>query len=184
MPNCVSYNCSDDLGDHALNDCGQELQAGLDAAIILECDHELTDPSSAAEINAEIAAGRATLIENVRIGLGEPQPQEIDSTVSGREPKLVKYVVEGTLVDGNVSSANQAFYNTLFSGRAFGGIVLKSAEETKVIWIDEEVDFKGGLPISDNTGEFMTYRGIFRYNTTPESVVPSMHTLPANIFGQ
>ena len=68
MANCYSYNCDDPLGNHLLNDCGNEKQGGIKDIIILECNHQLTDPSSQAQVEDEINAGRATKIQNLKIG--------------------------------------------------------------------------------------------------------------------
>ena len=185
MANCINYDCNDELGTYTQNDCGEELLAGVSGIVLLECNTQLTDPSSATEINDEIAAGRATLINGVKIGLDAPSPVEIDSNVVGATQKLVTYNRQGSLIDGNVSIANVEFYNKVFGGRTFGGAILylKGTEESTagafVTYIDAPINFVGGLPIKNNNDENMTFNGTFKWR---KKDMPALATAPVGIF--
>ncbi len=182
MANCVNYNCEDQLGDHLLNDCGEELQGGIESVIFLECDNQLTDPSDAVEVQAELDAGRATLVKNVKLSLDAPTPVKIASNVACAPDKIVRYDRTGSYVDGNVNDNNVDFYNEVFSGRSFGGLILHECETDKVTWIDEEIIVEGGRIIPDNNGEFQTFTGVFNFQTKPDQVDGNIFNEPAGIF--
>lgn len=185
MPNCVNYDCNDPLGTQLLNDCGEELLGGGSGALLLECDHQLTDPSSAVEIAAEIAAGRATLFKNVKIGIDQASPIEVDSNVSCGTSKLVNYDRTGTWIDGNVNSANVTLYDKVYSGRTFGGMVIyqcgtAEADSGELVeWIDAAITVTGSKLLPNTNNEFQTFNGTFKWR---KKTMPSLHTAPVGIF--
>jgi hypothetical protein len=185
MANCLNYDCNDPLGTHLPNDCGEELLGGGSGMLLLECNHQLTDPTSAAQVTAEIAAGRAHLLLNLKVGLDAPSPVEIDSNVAGGTTKLVTYDRTGTLIDGNVSANNVSFYNGVFGGRVFGGAlvyIVGTQEATggeKTFFIDAPVNFTGGVTMPNNNNEFITFNGTFKWRLRD---MPSLETAPAGIF--
>lgn len=188
MANCINYDCNDGLGEYLLNDCGEELLGGISEALLLECNHQLTDPSSAAQIAAEIAAGRAKLVTGIKVGIPKPSPVEVESNVGcGNSTKLVSYDRTGTLIDGNVNSTNVSFYNNVFGGRVFGGIIfyLCGTEEAdsgeKVLWIDAAVTFTGGQVIPNVNNAFQTFDGDFKWR---KKDMPQYYPNPVGIFGQ
>lgn len=185
MANCISYECTDVLGTHLLNDCGEELLAGISGTVLLECNHQLTDPSSATQINAEIAAGRATLFDGLKIGFDDPAPVNVESNIVGGTEKLVTYNRSGTAIDANVNQNNINTYNQLLGGKVMGGAImyLKGTEEAtvgaKVMWIDAAITFTGGLPIKNNNDENMKFTNKFTWR---KKDMPSMYTAPTGIF--
>lgn len=184
MANCVTYGCEDTLGDHTLVLCDEYKPGGVVGAILLECGHSITDPSNPTQISAAIAAGEATLVENIKVGGGEPSPQEQDSPIAGGNPILTRYDHEYTYTDANVNAENVDFYNQVFSGRRFGGIVLHEKEAEQVTFIDKEINFQGGLVKPEGTNEFQRFVGKFKYQTKPNEVISSIHEIPAGIFEQ
>lgn len=185
MANCIDYACNEDLGTHLQNLCGEELLGGSSAAIVLECNHQLTDPSNATQIAAEIAAGRATLITGIKVGIAKPSPVEVESNVSCGTSKLVTYDRTGTYVDGNVNPANQTFYSKMFGGRTFGGLILylcgtlESDNGELVEWIDSAVTFTGGKVLPTGNNEFQRYESDFKWRKKAEA---SLHSAPLGIF--
>lgn len=185
MANCLNYDCNDPLGTHLPNDCGEELLAGISGMLLLECNHQLTDPTSASQINTEIAAGRAHLLKNLKVGLDAPSAVQIDSNVAGGTQKLVTYDRSGTLIDGNVSANNVDFYNGVFGGRVFGGALLyiigtqEATGGELCTFVDAAVTFTGGLTIPNNNNEFMTFNGTFAWRKRD---MPSLETAPVGIF--
>ena len=184
MANCLSYECTDDLGVHTPNDCGEELLAGISGMVVLNCNHELLAPDEA-QINAEIAAGRAYLVDSVKISIDEPSPIMIDSNIVGSQQRLINYNRSGAFMDGNVSAINSFFYDGLFDGRTFGGIILylKGTEESdagaKVYWINSAVTFNGGLAIQNNNDQIMIFNGKFTWR---QKAQPTFRAAPINIF--
>lgn len=178
MPTCLNYNCTDAVEDQLLNDCEEELQGGADAAIILTCDHQLTDPSDAVEVQAEIDAGRAFVYENLKIGIEEPSPVEVDSNIACRSPKRVTDERSGTWIDGNVNDTNRSAYDTL-KNNTVGGIVIRECAADQVSFIDDAVQFKGGRILPNNENEFQFFNMPFAWKSKFE---PTLHAVPAGIF--
>ena len=184
MANCLNYDCTDALGTHLPNHCGQELLGGASGILLLECNHTLTSASSTSQITAQIAAGKAHLLLNLKIGIDAPSAVEIDSNVSGGTTALVTYDRTLTLIDGNVSSNNVSFYDGVFGGRVFGGAILylvgtEESSTTLVTFIDAAITFTGGLTVPNNTNEFMTFNGTAKWR---KKTMPTLATAPVGIF--
>lgn len=185
MANCLNYDCNDPLGTHLPNDCSEELLAGVSGMVLLECNTQLTSASSASQINAEIAAGRARLLLNLKVGVDPPSPIEIESNVAGGTTKLVTYDRTLSLIDGNVSSNNISFYDGVFGGRVFGGAILylvgteESDLGTQVYYINSAINFTGGLTIPNNNNEFMTFNGVAKWRG---KTMGTLVTAPVGIF--
>jgi len=180
MANCTDYNCSDPLGLHLLNDCGDELQGGVKDAIILECDTLLTDPSSASEIAAEIAAGRATLVKNIKIGMPAASPVNIASNVACSTDKLVTYDRTLTWMDGNINDNNiTEFYNNLLAGQSKGGLIIHECGADQVTWINDEVRMTGSRIIPDSDNEFQRFECTVTWRNKYDS---SIYTTPVGTF--
>ncbi len=179
MANCLNYNCNDDLGDHIPVDCGEYPLGGIDAAIILACDHQVTDVSNGTQINAEIAAGRAWLVENIKVSIPDPSPITITNPVACRVDRLVNYDRSGTWQDANVNADNIDFYNILLSGQSFGGLILRECDENRVTFVDSEVTFQGGRLIPDNNDNFQMFNATFNWR---EKTDADIFNEPANVF--
>lgn len=161
MPNCVNYNC-DPLGDHTIAAaCGDSVKGGSSNIIILECDHTITNPSSATQINDNITAGKAKIVSNVKVGFAKPSPVTADSQTSCGQPGLVTYNRAGTLKDGNISSTNIDFYRLLAGGRTIGGMILlecyDSGDAPYVTFIDAEIKVTGGRVLPDVNTQFQLF---------------------------
>jgi hypothetical protein len=184
MANCLNYDCNDPIGIHLPNTCGEELLGGGSGLLLLECDNQLVDPSNASQIQAEIAAGRAHLVKNVKIGIEAPSPVEIDSNVAGGTTKLVTYDRTLTLIDGNVSNNNISFYDSVFGGRVFGGAIIylvgtEESSQTLVYYVDDAINFTGGLTIPNNDNEFMTFNGNGKWR---KKTMGTLINAPVGIF--
>ncbi|WP_196300912.1 hypothetical protein, partial [Streptococcus pneumoniae] len=60
--------------------------------ILVECGTDsITNPSSAVQINAALAAGWATLVSNIRIGFGDPSPVTQDPVTSCSTAITINY---------------------------------------------------------------------------------------------
>jgi hypothetical protein len=183
--NCLNYECTEDVGQHLPNECGEELLGGGSGCVLFECNTTLTDPTNATQVLAEIAAGRATLIDGVKIGLDLPSPVEIDSNIVGATQTLVTYNRSGTLSDGNVNTNNVNLYDIVGGGRKFGAmlIYIKGTEESNVgakcFFINAAVQFTGGLPMKNNNDEIMTFQYVFKWR---KKTMQSLDTAPAGVF--
>lgn len=175
---CVTYNC-DEITEHLKNDCEEFLQGGIPQVILLECNHTVTDPSNASQITANIAAGTATLIQNVKIGVDAASPVEIDSPISCQPPKLVNYDRSASYMDANVNSNNITLYDTCFSGRSFGGMIVYECGADQVTWYDSVLNMTGSRIIPNNDLEFQRFEGTVKWKSKTEGQI---YAAPAGIF--
>ena len=181
---CNAY-CAEQLPAHTLNDCDYERTGAGDAMLVLACGHGITDPSDAAEVQAAIDAGTATLIKNVRVFYDRASPTLVDSNIPNRPQKVSRYERTATLRDANVNEANIAFYNLLATGRTFGGIIIKESgndDEQKVRWINEVVTFNGSDNLPESDTEFQNFEIQMLWRTRNNNVNPAMYDVPVGIF--
>lgn len=181
MSNCIDYNCTD-LEDHLMNDCAEELGGGQDQAVLLDCDHAITDFSNGTQINNAITAGTAILLKNVKIGLDLPSPIEIDSNIANRTQKLVNYDRTGTLIDGNINHHNvNTFYPSWLSGRALGGMIIyENGNDTKAVTvIDSPIQATGGRILPPDNNEFQRFEVAFKWRKKTD---PKRYDAPTGVF--
>ncbi len=181
--NCVNFDCDDDIGSYQENECGQELPGGSNKAVFLECNHQLTDPSDGAAVQAEITAGRAHLVTAAYFEIPAASPVTQDSVEACKPPTLVTY--NRTIIhrNGQVNINNAAFYSTIFAGKKFGGLILyecgtADSATPQVTWIDSQVTFTGNR-ILPGSAELQRFEGTGAW---VQKIEPTLHTVPANIF--
>ena len=179
MTNCYNYNCDDPLGEHLLNICGTEKQGGIRDAVILQCNHQLTDPSNGTAVQAEIDAGRATLVKNLKIGIDAPSPIEAEPQIACSTAKVVTYDRTANWVDGNVNNTNVDFYNNLLGGQSKGGVILHECGADEVTWIDDEIRFVGGRIVPNNDTEYQRFEATVKWRSKTE---PGIYSTPVGIF--
>lgn len=179
MQNCLNYNCNDTLDTHEPVDCGDYPLGGIDAAIILTCDSQLTDPSDGAEILVEINAGRAFLVENIKVSVPEASPILVPNPVACKTDRLINYDRSLVWMDSNVNPENISWYTTLLSGQSFGGLIYRECGTGRVSFIDEEITWSGSrvVPESDNEHQMFSATAAWRSKVEPE-----IFDEPANIF--
>jgi hypothetical protein len=183
--NCDNYNCGDDIGDHELNTCSEELRGGGSSVIFFECNTEITDYTSSAQILAEIAAGRANLFSNVKIGIDAGSPITADALQACSTQTLISYDRTFSLIDANVNSNNTDLYNTLFAGRKFGSALIYICGTTdadagaKTILIDSEVKGTGSLIVPNTDQESMRFEGSFSWR---KKAGPLLLDAPTGVF--
>lgn len=178
----INYDhCSTPLLTHYLNNCGEELLAGGSGMILFDASATTLDPSNGTQILADVAAGRAVLIDNVKIGIDDASPVQIDSNIVGGTQQLVTYNRSGTIIDANVSNVNVDFYNGVFNGRIFarGLIYLKGTEEssqTLAYYIDRPINFTGDMPIKNNNDDTIKFTGKFAWRKKTMAALPNAPT--------
>lgn len=185
MPNCVNYDCQDALGIYNEAQCGIELAGGSNQAIFLECNHQLTDPSDATAVQAEIDAGRATLVTGASFSIEAPSPVTADSLVPCRPASVSNYNRTGNYINPNVTAENVLFHQPIFKGRKFGGIILyecgaaDDVDGGQVTWIDNTVTFTGGRILPASQTEKQRFEGQFAWVSKLD---PEIYPAPAGIF--
>lgn len=165
---CVNYNCIDPLGTHTLNACGIERQGGASAAVLFECGSLPTDPTDGAEINALISAGEAYLIRNVNISYEAASPVEIESNIPCQPAKVINYDRTGRLIDTNVNEQNVVFYNKIFAGRVFGGMIIfecGNEDDPKAKYIDKSITFTGSDLLPSTDSEWQRFEATFKWKS-------------------
>lgn len=184
MANCLNYNC-ENLGDHEISivNCGAPIASGFSNAIILECDHQVTDASDATQVQAEIDAGRAKLVKNIKAGINKASAEQTDPTTSCGVENLTTYNRAGIFKDFNVSENNIDFYNRLASGRSIGGLILFECETDgypeKVTFIDKEIRFTGDRVVADTNKTPQVFDMDFAWKSLQ---MPTQHDAPPGII--
>lgn len=178
MSNCIDYNCSD-LEDHLLNDCGNELPGGSPQMVILDCDHTVTDPTNGTTINANISAGRAILVRNVKISMAAPSPVTVPSNIANETDKVVNYDRSLTVIDGNINAQNILFARAMFQGRTVGGIIFYEPGANQVTWIDAAIKATGGRVFPDSNTEFQRIESTYTWRKLDE---PQVYSVPVGVF--
>ena len=179
MADCISYDCTDDLGNHLLNTCGVESLGGLKDIIILECNHTLTDPSDGTEVLAEIAAGTATLIKNVKIGVPAASPIKSAALIACSSDTVRNYDRTLNWVDGNMNENNIQLYNNLLGGQVKGGAILHGCGTDEVTWINSPISFEGSrvIPDTDDDAQHFAITGMWK-----EVTEGSIYSTPVGVF--
>lgn len=165
-----------------MNDCAEEVLGGQDQMVLLDCDHQLTDPSNGTQLNAEITAGRAILIKNVKVGMDAASPVELDSNIANRTPTLVNYDRSLSYIDGNINNHNvNTFYPTWFNGRTLGGIIIyENGNDTKAVtWINKPCRATGSRIIPPDNNEFQRFEGTIKWRSIDE---PRRYAAPTGVF--
>lgn len=185
MANCQNYDCDESLGTYNEAQCGEELVGGSNAALFLECNHQLTDPSSASQVAAEIAARRATLITGGSFSIEPATPVSQESIVPCRPASVSTYNRTGVYKNPNVNAVNVAFHKPIFKGRKFGGIVLyecgteDAINGAQVTWIDSVVTFTGSRILPGVTTEKQRFEGVYSWISQTDA---DIYAAPAGIF--
>lgn len=179
---CINYNCQDELGAQLLNNCGYERQGGSSQLILIECGSVLSTMTAAA-INALVTAGNAVIVKNVNVSYDYASPIEVDSNVPCQPSRIVNYDREGMWVDRNVNSSNVNFYNSIFKGRKFGGMVIVECgneDDPKVKYIDAVITASGSDRLPNNNNEFQDFKVTFKWKSLN---MPSISNKPVGING-
>lgn len=162
MANCITYNC-DDLGeyDSSMGSCAARVRkSGASTIYLLECGHEITDPSNATQVNAALEAGLAKEITGVKFGFNDPTPVTSPATTSCGTEEVVDYTRTATLEDYKVTTTNTAFWNTA-KKRAYGGLlIMQCATEgltDQVTWVDAEVTVQAFKKFPNTSSEAQSY---------------------------
>lgn len=185
MANCVDY-CSDDpIGTPETIGCGADPVGGLSAAIILACNHTITDPSNGTQINSNLSGGTAWLFQRLSIDIPEPSPIEVDSIVPCETASLVTYDWQLTYSNPNISQTNITVHDNFFDGRTIGGIIaLECGSDDDsalfVTWIDAAIKMTGGRVIPATNTEFQRFAGIGKWRSKRS---PQRYPAPAGVTG-
>jgi hypothetical protein len=181
MGNCISY-CSSELLDHELINCEAYVEGAAPAIVIGSCSSDLTDPSDGVAILAEIAAGRARLINNVRVDIPLPSAIFADSPVGGGSQIPTTYDRTINLFDANVTADNVDFYNQIKNDR-IGYIIVKEYGADRVTFISPTnglgIKFSGGRIIPATKTEFQRFELVGAWSEKDDA---GIFPTPAGVF--
>lgn len=185
MYNCTDYCNTDPIGTPEVIGCGNDPVGGMSAAIFLACNHQISDPSNATQINAALANETAWLFKRCSVEIGEPSPVEQDSLIPCETSQLVTYDREFTYTNPNVSQANIDVHNRLFSGRTLGGALLLECgsdddDDQYVTWIDSALKLTGGRVVPGKNTEFQRFSGKGKWRGKKD---PQRYPAPVGVVG-
>lgn len=144
MATCIKYNCAD-LPDYesTIQYCGSKVRlSGASFIGLVECGSSITNPSSAAQLNALIAAEDMKIVANVKAGFGDPSAVTQDPITACGTQITTNYTRSVTLFDYKVTSTNTAFWNAA-ARRSFSQLVIWECEtdglSPLVSFVDSEI---------------------------------------------
>lgn len=170
MSKCNNFGCDEEFEVYTENDCGDIVLGGIDYVILLECNHTITDPSNATQINANVASGKAVIVTNAKMSIPEASPIKVDVDVPCVPQRVVNYNRTATYRNGNVSAANITFHNNLFPGRKLGGAIFHQCAADKVTWVDEVISITGSRTIPDNNNATQAFVATFEWLSLYDSM--------------
>jgi len=178
---CVNL-CGEELTDHTLILCEAYIEGAVAEIVVGACGSTLVDPSNGVEVLAEIAAGRAKLIRNVRVDVPLASPALNDSPVGGGSQIASTYDRTINIFDANVTPANVTFWNRIKRLRA-GYIIIKEFGANRITFIDPRngvgIKFTGSKVIPVAKTEFQRFELIGTWSQFDESdILPT----PAGVF--
>jgi len=184
MANCSTY-CSTPLPEFTVNDCNETVSAGGLNAIAFDCSAEayINDDYTEATILSDIANGNATVFREVLISSTGATPNPASATYrAGAEPNVNNYTVTISMMDANVSVANDTAYEDIdaTSGRELASFVLTTADNHSELF-KAISSFQATVikEISDNTDDDIHYAVTI---TGKMKNKPKMITTPTNIY--
>lgn len=134
---CESYNCADEFGPHELTTCDEYPMGGVSGAVLFTCDSTLVDPTDGVEIQAEIDAGTAILINNIKANLPDASPVTVPSPVACQSDITSNYDRTFIIIDGHVNNTNiDNIYNPLTSGNNIGAILFYECDADRTTYIN------------------------------------------------
>ena len=177
--------CPEDLPIHEQVICDDYFPGGISEIIVFNSNAATTDPTSAAEINIDLANGNATLIKDI---IGE-MPEAGDKVIN--HPRDNREIVQGfefslAYTDWNFTADNVTFYDELNFFRASKMLIYEPLLDNvgRAKWVEginNGVSFKAKpiVPVADS--ELQNYNVIA---TWVSKFAPQIVDLATGIFNQ
>lgn len=175
----MSY-CANPVGSYTNDLCSETFNGGVRDLVIFTGDLP-ADPSDGTEVLALIAGGTAKLIKNIRLGIAAPSEVTTTSYIACVSDPVVNYDREMNLMDGSVTAANVAFYNTInsTSGNKASGMLLHECDAERSTFIDKDIVFSGGRIVPDQNNDSQRFEFTLRYRSKTDGEIV---TTPAGVF--
>lgn len=183
---CIDYCNDDPMGAFEVLGCGSDPLGGFSAAVLFECLHDTVDYSNGAQVLADIAAGKAHLIERASFEIPAAAAVTQDSLVPCEGTRLVNYDRTVNYTNPNVTPVNVTTHDQVFSGRKFGALMLyncavEDGEPEYVTVIKNPLTAQGSFVGPRTNTEFQRFEGTFAYRSKKN---PSRQLAPAGVFNQ
>lgn len=162
MADCASYNCQTlNIFESTLANCATFRAGGSSSIILLACGHTITDPTDLEAIDADIAAGLAWRMENIKVGIAAGTPETVAPVTSCGTERVINNTYTATVFASQVSPENSEFVNALTSGYVLGGVIFgvcpTDGLTDMLLYVDAEVAAQGGLVLPDTNGDLIRY---------------------------
>ena len=178
MADC-GYQCSD-LPVHEKVVCGEYLKGGQSSIGILNCDHTITDFTSATQINAAINNGSLKLIEPVVAEIPAASPVEgANPSGCGAATILDSFDRTVKFTDYNVTADNIDFFNALNRRKTF--LVVYHCADQKLTVIEDAVSWVAFRISPANEREKQSWDVTGKWTSLDEAPI---FVAPAGIFDQ
>jgi hypothetical protein len=181
---CNTY-CIEPLPDFDPNLCEAVIKAGSDKLIFLSCDSTAvtTGVYSTSNIDTDITNGKASVLTSVTASATDASPNAAPSAYkAGQEPKPSSYTQTISIIDKNVSEANDTAWEELdgTTGRTVQAIILTTVEGHSELY-ESLNGFVGSItkPLADNIDDDIHYAATF---TGRMKHKPKMITTP-DVYG-
>jgi hypothetical protein len=164
MATCSTY-CATPFPEHTVNDCNTTIGGGVKNMVLFGCQSEAAanDDYTTATINADIAAGYATLIKEIKSGSAALSPNAVGAVyVAGNVAGTKNYNVDITLMDQNVSSVNDVAYQALnaTTGTEIAAILSDTVDAGTDCVVYKPISsftLVGGLVVPDDDSDVLHY---------------------------
>lgn len=174
-----SYSCFDNLPDYSENVCEINKLTGISAVAVIDNDYTFTDPTDAAEWQAAIAAGDVKIIKEIKATYPEAEAVTITNPRRGTPDILTKFNHTLSVMDANVSSDNDDFYERMnLIGKFTIGIYYYEEDEIRMV---EQPCRCVATPAKADENDVQQYVVTFNWQSAPNEF-PVLYTAPVGVF--
>lgn len=160
--------------------CSEFFLGGLRHAIVF--DEAPADPTSEAEIQALIVAGKATLVSDVMISIEAPSATTVDRRVSCAPPAVINYERTAQWQDERATPEVAEFYKSVNGTTGFlaKALMLYECSNGRVQYIESNISFAGGLITPGQDDDLIRWEFELSWKSPQDPVI--YETPPAGIF--
>lgn len=174
-------NCLDQLPSFSQNTCGVNKIPGISSVAIIDYDHSFTDFTSAAEWNAQIAAGNVVKIDYIKAAYAQAAPiTAANPRAQGATNVLMKLDHTLTISDPNVAADKDTFYETLNGRQTYLAWYNFEENELRVVLLPVTWTCTPATDDMDG-GDFQKYTVTAMWRSAPNEF-PTLYTAPSGIF--
>ena len=177
--------CQSKLPDHENINCDNYLPGGITECVIFDEDATTTDYTDGGQIQADITAGRATLLTDMILDLPQPSEKSVANPVDNRAI-TAGYDRTLNIVDWNVTAGNVEFYNAANAFLAKAVLIYEPLNDgvghTQLIFETKSgISFSVNKEVPQGDGTFQQFAGVATWSKFD---MPVIKDIPAGIFNQ